>query len=505
MSGIELLQRLELERHPFPPTPDATSYFYTQHLQREYSEILHCIEARKGFMLITGEVGLGKTTLIRKLLTQLSGKNTKSALVFNTFLQEQALLSAILADFGLQQTEDIHEGIQRLNRYVIEQTEQGNNCVLFIDDAQNLTPASLELVRLLSNLETAQMKLLQVVLVGQPELEQNIQVRGLRQLRSRIIKWSRLKGLERDELPRYVEFRMAAAGASGRYSISSAAVSQIHKASGGNLRALHMILDRCLYGLAAYQEHCIDRDIARSALVDLGYAQSFSSSWFRPALAAAVFLPALLLGWWLLPISSQGDGMMAQAVELPAQPVARLDVELEPHPVQVSVARPDLPPKTQARPEPVKVQTTALPLAERISHDAPHCQEQLMPLYEDHVISRSPLDERLAMRVLELDEEGHSLRFTADFCLYFDEGPRLMWASHQDLTEAGVWEALDEVSYIQQRLSEIGLMRHSQVDGLLGPVTRAALGRFQESMNIEASYAPDPLTLMLLEVTDDNG
>jgi len=137
-----MLQALGLHRHPFPPTPDAESYFYTPQLESDLAEIRHCILARKGFVLVAGEVGLGKSTLVRRLLASLQDQPVRSALVLNTFLQDEALLDAILADFGLPTGVGMAAGLTTLNQFLLDGHRQGITSLLVIDDAQNSRAAS---------------------------------------------------------------------------------------------------------------------------------------------------------------------------------------------------------------------------------------------------------------------------------------------------------------------------------------------------------------------------
>ena len=256
---------LGLKRNPFPPTPDAASYFFTAKLQEQFTEIKHCIESQKGFVLVTGEVGLGKSTLVRRLLDALPSEEVNSALVFNTFLQEAGLLSAVLTDFGLETSGQIDADLSAFNQFLLAQHRLGKINLLIIDDAQNLTVKSLELVRLLCNLETDQEKLLQILLVGQPELAEIISSNDLRQLKSRIVQHVRLSGLSAPEVVRYVEFRITSAGGEGRISLAPAAARHLHKLTHGNTRLMHLILDRCLYGLVAQRQNTIDLKLLRAA------------------------------------------------------------------------------------------------------------------------------------------------------------------------------------------------------------------------------------------------
>ena len=132
---LPFLLSLGLKRNPFPPTPDASSYFFTTYLQEQFAEIQHCVEAHKGFVLVTGEVGLGKSTLVRRLLDALPQERTVSALILNTFLQGGDLLAAILRDFGLPSDGNLDADLSRLNAFLLAQDGAGKTCLLIIDDA----------------------------------------------------------------------------------------------------------------------------------------------------------------------------------------------------------------------------------------------------------------------------------------------------------------------------------------------------------------------------------
>jgi type II secretory pathway predicted ATPase ExeA/peptidoglycan hydrolase-like protein with peptidoglycan-binding domain len=245
------LLSLGFTRNPFPQTPDADCYFRTEKLAQQSSEAFHCLTAGKGFVLLTGEVGTGKSTFLRTLMDDLLEHHCSVSFVFNTFLQGRDLLLALNRDFGLTPGVDLAEDIDKLNHYLIERYAEGKCCVLVIDDAQNLDSSSLELLRLLSSLETRQTKLLQIVLSGQPELVGLLQKTETRQLASRIVQHIQLHPLSRVECERYVNFRISRAGTDGRIVISSLANYFLHWFSKGNPRRIHTIMDRCLYGVRA--------------------------------------------------------------------------------------------------------------------------------------------------------------------------------------------------------------------------------------------------------------
>ncbi|MDG2526199.1 AAA family ATPase [Stenotrophomonas sp. HITSZ_GD] len=272
------LQALGLHRSPFPPTPDAQAYFHTGALQRELAEAGHCLMARKGFVLLTGEVGMGKSTFVRKLIAAVEAEGAAVSLVLNTFLQGPQLMAAVLRDFGMTPGADAAADLNQLDAFLLRRWQAGSTSVLIIDDAQNLTLESLELLRLLSSLESGQEKLLQIVLVGQPELAANLSQPAIRQLASRIVKHIELRPFTAEESARYIAFRLDLAGAGGRIELTPGALAALQRHSGGNPRRIHLVMDRCLYGLVARGGSFIDPLLLAAAVAEAG---------FRPPVAAA--------------------------------------------------------------------------------------------------------------------------------------------------------------------------------------------------------------------------
>ncbi len=231
---------------PFNITPDPNFLFFSNRHLEAYNHLLFGIQERKGFIQITGEVGAGKTTLCRALLERL-GDEYKTALILNPILTGEQLLWLILAEFGVTGIpDDRTENLQRLNEYLLEQVPLGNDVVLIIDEAQDLSVDLLEEVRLLSNLETDQRKLLQIVLMGQPELRTVLDDPSLRQLRQRIQVRYHLTPLSLDETDRYIQHRLHVAGANSRPVFQRRAVRQIHRYSKGIPRLVNAVCDKTL-------------------------------------------------------------------------------------------------------------------------------------------------------------------------------------------------------------------------------------------------------------------
>ena len=240
-----------LKEKPFNVTSDPNFLFLSRVHKEAFSHLLYGIKERKGFLVITGEIGAGKTTLCRALLNQLD-QNTKSAFIFNPGLAEQQLLQAIVEDFGLQVGPRPSKVslLRQLNGFLIDELTRDNNVVLIIDEAQNIKPSTLEEIRMLSNLETDREKLFQIILVGQPELKSKLNSPSMKQLRQRIAVSFHVTPLESDEVSQYINHRLAVAGSKGDIFFPYDSVDFIYKHSGGIPRIINMICDKAL--LAAY-------------------------------------------------------------------------------------------------------------------------------------------------------------------------------------------------------------------------------------------------------------
>ena len=237
---------------PFNVTPDPR-FFYTNPVYEEaFAALRYGIEAKKGFTVITGEVGTGKTTLLRKLMRNL-GDTIHSVFIFNTLLSFPELLQLILHDLSIAPREPSKVAmLQELNDYLIKQLKQGHVVSVLVDEAQNLSDEALEGLRLLSNLETDQDKLLQIVLMGQPELKAKLDQPGLRQLKLRVAFQCQLAPLKDEETGPYIDFRLRAVGYTGKDLFQPDAVQQIAFYSQGIPRLINIICDNAL--LNAYAE-----------------------------------------------------------------------------------------------------------------------------------------------------------------------------------------------------------------------------------------------------------
>jgi general secretion pathway protein A len=240
-----------LKENPFNVNPDPRYLFLTRHAEEALACLTYGVGNRKGFTLLTGEVGTGKTTLLNKLLDHLHRQRVSTAFVFNPRLSVSQFLDFMMADFGIP-----YDGLSprtaksqillRLNQWLLERFRAGETAVLIIDEAQNLTPQVLEEIRLLTNLETSTEKLLQIILCGQPELEQKLNQADLRQLRQRITLRCRTHALTQEETEGYVAERMRIAGADGPGIFSPETLERVHFYSRGIPRIINLLCEHAL-------------------------------------------------------------------------------------------------------------------------------------------------------------------------------------------------------------------------------------------------------------------
>ena len=247
-----------LTEPPFDLTPNPRFLFFSPKHREAFNHLLYGIRERKGFVQLTGEVGAGKTTLCRAMLEKL-GDPFATALILNPVLSADQLMKAVAMEFGLDvRGLDRLETVESINRFLLEQAEQQRDAVLIIDEAQDLNNDLLEQVRLLSNLETDDRKLLQIVLMGQPELRDRLNAFELRQLRQRITVRYHLRSLTRSEVGQYVHHRLQVSGAEGAPYFTGAALWRIYGYSQGVPRLVNAVCDKCLLAGFVQQRDRID-------------------------------------------------------------------------------------------------------------------------------------------------------------------------------------------------------------------------------------------------------
>jgi general secretion pathway protein A len=261
-----------LTRSPFELSPDPHFFYPTRHHNEAFAILNHCVVRRKGFVVVSGEVGTGKTLMLRCLLDALDRNKIASAFVYNPRLSVPEFFAYVLTDLRLPLTKGTKgEMLSCLNEYLLLRSRKGSTTVLVVDEAQLLSWELLEEIRLLTNLETAQQKLLQIVLVGQPELDRKIDSVELRQLKQRIAMRCRLEPLGLEDLTGYIHRRLELAGANSHAAIifSKEAIEAVHRFSSGIPRLANTLCENSLISGYGLQSNQITAEIVEEVAVDL--------------------------------------------------------------------------------------------------------------------------------------------------------------------------------------------------------------------------------------------
>jgi general secretion pathway protein A len=307
-----------LGEKPFAITPDPRYLFMSERHAEALAHLLYGVNEAGGFIQLTGEVGTGKTTIVRSLLERMPG-HADVAVILNPQLTPLQFVLTICEELGIfvrdQDAASIKDLVDILNKRLLEAHAKGRRVVVIVDEAQNLSPETLEQVRLLTNLETPSQKLLQIILIGQPELREVLDRVELRQLAQRITGRYHLDPLSRAETAAYVNHRLKVAGGNGEF-FSPAALREVHRLSGGVPRIINVICDRALLGAFTRESHRIGPPLVRDAASEV-YGRPFSSPWMKVFAGASVGVAVLGLavGAWLLLFQRDGDEAALAAVE----------------------------------------------------------------------------------------------------------------------------------------------------------------------------------------------
>jgi general secretion pathway protein A len=315
-----------LQEKPFAITPDPRYLYLSERHAEALAHLLYGINEAGGFIQLTGEVGTGKTTVIRSLLEQLPG-HADVALILNPRVTP--------AEFLLTICEELHVAVPEpgrgstkvlmdlLGRHLLDTHARGRRVVLIVDEAQNLSTQTLEQVRLLTNLETATTKLLQIILIGQPELRELLDKPELRQLAQRITGRYHLSPLSADESAAYVKHRMRVAGATAEV-FTPAALREIHRLSGGVPRIINVVCDRALLGAFTQEDHRVGGALVRQAASEV-YGRPVPAPWLKWGTAAAVTAAVALVAVGLVSLWSARQADTAPAATAAATQPAPAD------------------------------------------------------------------------------------------------------------------------------------------------------------------------------------
>jgi general secretion pathway protein A len=519
-----------LREKPFSLAPDPRYLFLSASHREALAHLLYGIEEGEGFIEVIGQVGTGKTTLCRTLLDRI-GSDAEIAYIFNPSPSEVELLSAINREFGLPTAARTRTDLlDSLNQFLVEKNAAGRRVLLVIDEAQNLDPAVLEQVRLLSNLETDRAKLLQIVLIGQPELEENLSRSDLRQLRQRItVRWT-LRPLSRPEVGEYVEHRLRVAGLADPRLFSSGALRALTRSSRGIPRLINALADRAL--LAGYTEGLreIDARLVRRAARELPATELGgwrAATGLRRGLAVALVVAGLAVGYLAtaflprprltpppaasaLPAESPAAGMSIAPVSSAPLP-SRIDSispnasaadaleallgawgyrqpvggEIDPnlYPDAVRSVSPLLVLATRGTPE----MLTALDLPAILELET-HGEHRYVALIGMDDAGRAHLG--MATDELELDREQLKRVWTGR--IFY------LWTNFESLPALTSGTKGASVRWLQARLTELGYLKAGDASGEYDELTANAVKAFQRASSLEASGQLGPETLIAL-------
>ncbi len=260
------LSFFNLKEQPFNVTPDPKFLYFGESYQDALAYLIYGIRMRKGFVVLTGEIGIGKTTVINALLERLDDSHRIAHLVHSN-MSLKDMLRFVFRDYGLEAAgKSKSELLLGLQDFLIRLDQKGGNAVMIIDEAQNLRSWQLEEIRLLSNIETAKRKLIQIILVGQPELLHLMNSTELRQFKQRVSLHFHLSAMTQDEVENYIEFRLKVAGYQGKRLFDDGAMNEIYKFSEGIPRLVNAICDRALIKACVSDQRKLDKKLLRKVL-----------------------------------------------------------------------------------------------------------------------------------------------------------------------------------------------------------------------------------------------
>jgi general secretion pathway protein A len=379
-----------LAEAPFSIAPDPRYLYLSQRHQEALAHLLYGVNGSGGFVLLTGEVGAGKTTVCRCLLEQIP-ETCDVAFIFNPRLTVEELLSTICTEFGIAVPDgntSVKVFIDRINAYLLDAHARGRQSVLIIDEAQNLSPEVLEQMRLLTNLETNERKLLQIILLGQPELAEMLSRPELRQLAQRVVARYHLGPLDAGEIGPYVEHRLAVSGAE-RALFPGSLMPVLYRLTGGVPRLINLVCDRALLGTYAQGRDRVDRKTLMRAAKETLPHPLLRSLGVRPRIAAAALaglaaVAAFAAYHWAGTTPAREASVAAAPVSLPPAPKAN---EVVP---------------ASEKPEPAKetvLQSASWPRQEALAKSEPLAWSALFDAWGAEYDGRSPCRQASALKL----------------------------------------------------------------------------------------------------------
>jgi general secretion pathway protein A len=505
---LNYLDFFGLKFNPFPVAPDDEHFYFSEHIEQIVSEIIHGIVTRKGFMVLTGDIGLGKTTISRWIMNILAKKDVDTSLVFHTTYQDVELLAEINRDFGIKaEGFAFSDQMWALNQFLLERNRAGRNCAIIIDDAQNMSHRSLELIRMISNLEAYHEKLVQILLVGQQELMEKLNSDKLRQLRSRIIISKEVHCLRAGEVANYIEFKLNCAGNQGLVGVDHKALKKLHYLTGGNFRQINTLMDRCLYAAFLDNTKEIAARTIKVAHADLNpIQQPLKARRLTGMLVAA--LTVLLLGGGLYTLLLRSTNSAEQATSAVAQRINVADVNavrlsksttaLQKPAANALAASQNDPESIQAGPVPVAVIDFLRVYGLERYADSFYRELRFNRLNDLAAIIFGQTGWvliRLAYLPDHIRKQFDVLAFPvlADGSLFY----YLFWKPNVTLPKFYYRLMGQNVYTLQEMLARAGFYQ-DKLDGIVGKNLMQAIIDFQEQAGLKVSGYPDEQTVFLL-------
>jgi general secretion pathway protein A len=305
-----------LKKEPFHITPDPEFLFLSPSHKEALGSIIYGIGHKKGFVLITGEVGVGKTTIVRSYLEDIDRSKLKIIYIFNSNVTFQGLLKTIYRELGIiDLTDDVFELVNQLHYVLIEEYKKGITVVLIIDEAQNMPVETLENIRMLSNLETSTDKLIQIVFSGQPEFEQKLERKELRQLKQRIAVRATIRPLSAAESRAYILHRLNKASAENSALFTDGAMRRIIKEAHGIPRLINILCENAFITALGYQQRRITSAVVKEVIADFSGGKKGQA--LKTALASLAIVLAMLLSYFLYTQNNHQAGSEASKRPVP--------------------------------------------------------------------------------------------------------------------------------------------------------------------------------------------
>jgi len=504
-----------LSTNPFTPATAGENYFSTTQTQRILHELHFGIVSRKGFLVLLGEVGVGKTSLLLQLLGILhQEQRLHTAWVLNTSVGPLELLEAIITDFGLETPRSTSRSalLGTLHSHFLQVNENGGNCAIIVDEAHNLSEEALECLRMLSNMEAGGHKLVQILLAGQEELQKLLNTERLRQLQSRIYVQCTLHPLSREEIHSYCSFKLSRAGA--QLPLTSRGTRLLWLASRGNTRLLDLIMDRALHAMAAHDTHTVSGRIVTSALREIAPQQRMIRENLRRKRqrrtagvlgTAAVLLLAVGMLMPGLTNSRSGESPLGALKLLPLTNDSREasqgteSVREGSHRIRKQIERrdpsdPTPPPERERRKKLLKF-LNSFNSVSKLSYLQRAVEEGEIDPFRRNL----PSGLRLA-GFSELPEDPGFPFSSLPWRELTGKGPKwyVLWEPTLELNLKHPQESSpSDIVILQTILREQGLYSY-RVDGKYGPRTRKALRAFQKARQLDPDQGPDTRTLFAL-------